>query len=49
MDLENLQKKSVADLRSIAQMLGLSVPERCSKAQLIKMIAGGEEKSPKKE
>lgn len=42
MDLENIQKKSVADLRSIAQMLGLSVPERCSKAQLIKMIAGGE-------
>lgn len=48
MDLENLQKKSVADLRSIAQMLGLSVPERCSKAQLIKMIAGGEESSAPK-
>ena len=49
MDLENLQKKSVADLRSIAQMLGISVPERCSKAQLIKMIAGGEEQSASKE
>lgn len=49
MDLENLQKKSVADLRSIAQMLGLSVPERCSKAQLIKMIAGGEEATAHKE
>ncbi len=49
MDLENLQKKSVADLRSIAQMFGLSVPERCSKAQLIKMIAGGEEATAHKE
>ncbi len=48
MDFQNLQKKSVADLRSIAQMMQLSVPERCSKAQLIALIAGTGEQESKK-
>lgn len=43
MDFENLQKKSVADLRSIAQMMQISVPERCSKSRLIALISGTED------
>ncbi len=43
MDFENLQKKSVADLRSIAQMMQLEVPERCTKARLIELITGTKE------
>ncbi|MBQ4323152.1 MAG: hypothetical protein IJC19_04355, partial [Clostridia bacterium] len=46
MDFENLQKKSVADLRSIAQMMQLEVPERCTKARLIALITGTAEEKP---
>lgn len=46
MDFENLQKKSVADLRSIAQMMQLNVPERCTKARLIELITGTKEEKP---
>ena len=45
MDFENLQKKSVADLRSIAQMMQLDVPERCTKAKLIQLITGTKEET----
>ena len=45
MDFENLQKKSVADLRSIAQMMQLNVPERCTKAALIALITGMKEET----
>lgn len=48
MDFENLQKKSVADLRSIAQMMQLEVPERCTKAHLIELITGTKEEKEEK-
>ena len=40
MDLETIRKKSVADLREIAAMLGIEVPDKCTKAKLIELIAG---------
>ncbi|MBO4326835.1 MAG: transcription termination factor Rho [Clostridia bacterium] len=42
MDLETIQKKSIEDLKIIASMLGIEVPEKCTKAKLIKLIAGEE-------
>ena len=46
MDLETLKSKSIGDLKIIASMLGLDVPEKCTKAKLIKMIAGDEAAAP---
>ncbi len=49
MDFENLQKKSVADLRSIAQLMQIAVPERCPKARLIALITGTDGQDPVQE
>ncbi|MBP5632490.1 MAG: transcription termination factor Rho [Clostridia bacterium] len=40
MDLETIQNKSIDDLKIIASMLGIEVPERCTKAKLISLIVG---------
>ena len=43
MDLETIQNKSIDDLKTIASMLGIEVPERCTKAKLISLIVGDAE------
>ena len=48
MDLETIQNKSIGDLRIIASMLGIEVPEKCTKAKLIKLIAGEDAVSEEK-
>ena len=40
MDLETIRKKSVADLKEIAAMMGIEVPDKCTKAKLIELITG---------
>jgi len=42
MDHETIQQKSLADLKTIAGMLGIDVPEKITKAKLIKLIEGGD-------
>ncbi len=49
MDLETIQNKSVDDLKTIANLLGLLVPEKCTKAKLIKMIVGDSQQWETKE
>ena len=47
MDLETIQNKSIDDLKTIAAMLGLEVPEKCTKAKLIKLIVGDSQQAQK--
>ena len=41
MDHETIRNKSLADLKTIAGMLGIDVPEKCTKTALIALIENG--------